>query len=290
MNFPSGDGSCAGWWTTPPGPAPWPAVVLVHGLGATRDMALPRYEQAFSAAGIAVLSFDYRHLGASPGQPRQLISIPRQLDDVAAALSYVRARNDVAASRVGLWGTSFGAAHVLTTGARDHELAAAVVQCPVIDGFDAARTLGLASAVSLSFPILRDLVSRLLRATRPTIGIVGDPGERALVTVPGAAQGWKSLMPVGYEFDNRLMPSLALQLLRYRPARKASNIACPLLVVVSERETLTSPQIATRAAESAPSGRALLVDADHFEVYHPPLVDRLIAEQVEFLRTHLIDS
>ena len=42
------------------GEGPHPAVVLVHGLGATHDMMLAQYEQHFAAAGIAELAFDYR--------------------------------------------------------------------------------------------------------------------------------------------------------------------------------------------------------------------------------------
>ena len=43
---------------------PHPAVVLVHGFGATHDMMLAQYEQHFAAAGIATLAFDYRNTGS----------------------------------------------------------------------------------------------------------------------------------------------------------------------------------------------------------------------------------
>jgi pimeloyl-ACP methyl ester carboxylesterase len=117
--------------------------------------------------------------------------------------------------------------------------------------------------------------------------IVGQPGERAFVTTTGAEDGWRSLMPTGFVFDNAMMPSLALSMLRYRPARLARKITCPLLVTVSERETLMDPAIAIRAAAHAPRGRALLADADHFDVYYSPLFDHLVAEHATFLRQHL---
>lgn len=28
-------------------------------------------------------------------------------------------------------------------------------------------------------------------------------------------------------------------------------------------------------------------DADHFTVYHPPIVERIVADQLDFLTTHL---
>ena len=56
--FTSHGESCAAWVTLPDRDGPHPAVVLVHGFGATHDMALPDYERRFAAAGLAVVSFD----------------------------------------------------------------------------------------------------------------------------------------------------------------------------------------------------------------------------------------
>lgn len=85
---------CASRLTLPGMPktsGPHPAVALVHGLGATHDMMLGQYEQHFAAAGIAVLAFDHRYTGASQGEPRQHISMPKQRDDVESALAYLKA-------------------------------------------------------------------------------------------------------------------------------------------------------------------------------------------------------
>ena len=82
MTFQSDGTRCAGWVTYPRGEGPHPAVVLVHGLGATHQMMLRQYEQAFAGAGIATLAFDYRNTGASEGKPRQRIAMRRQHADV----------------------------------------------------------------------------------------------------------------------------------------------------------------------------------------------------------------
>src|ERR1700742_3297640 len=93
---------CAAWLTLPAGPGPHPGVVLAHGLGATHDMMLAQYERHFAAAGIATLAFDYRHTGASDGQPRQHISTREQYYDVVAALEHLKSRPEVDGGRVGL--------------------------------------------------------------------------------------------------------------------------------------------------------------------------------------------
>ena len=47
------------------------------------------------------------------------------------------------------------------------------------------------------------------------------------------------------------------------------------------------PAIAVRVAERAPRGRAIRYPTDHFQVYHPPFVERIVADQIAFLTEHL---
>jgi len=79
-----------------------PVVVLAHGWTGVREQRLDAYAERFAAAGLAALAFDYRHFGASTGQPRQLLDIKRQLADWAAAVAFVRTRSELDAGRVGL--------------------------------------------------------------------------------------------------------------------------------------------------------------------------------------------
>jgi dipeptidyl aminopeptidase/acylaminoacyl peptidase len=124
---------CSAWLTTPSTPGPHPVVVLAHGLGANHTMALSRYQAHFAEAGISTLTFDYRHLGDSDGEPRQQLSLRRHRQDIMSALNFVRALPDIDAGRVALWGTSLGAMHVLMVAAGRSDLAAVVVQCPIVD-------------------------------------------------------------------------------------------------------------------------------------------------------------
>jgi hypothetical protein len=64
-------------------------------------------------------------------------------------------------------------------------------------------------------------------------------------------------------------------------------VQAPLLVCVCDRETLMDPGYAVRAADLAPRGVARRYDSDHFEIYHPPLVSTVLADQTDFLRKHL---
>jgi len=148
--FPSGEGHCAAWLTLPDGKGPFPAVVLIHGFGATHEMALPNYERWFADAGLAVVSFDFRRLGASPGEPRQRIRVKDMLADTDAALNWAQAQGVIDKRRVALWGTSLGASHAMVTAARRGDVAALVVNCPMIDGVSALARLGLVHAARLT--------------------------------------------------------------------------------------------------------------------------------------------
>ncbi|MEV6323957.1 alpha/beta fold hydrolase [Nocardia sp. NPDC051787] len=289
-SFPSGRDECAAWLTLPDGPGPHPVVVLVHGGGATHEMMLSQYEKRFSEAGLAVVAFDFRHLGESGGRPRQLVSHRRYARDVDSALAFVRSRPELDSARVALWGTSFGASHVVAAAARHPELAAAVVQCPVLSGRAVVARAGLRHLLRFTVPILSDLVRATLRLPRRYVPLVGKPGEFAFVNQPGALEGWLSVTPPGYRFDNRITAASGLGMLFYNAAAVASRVRCPLLICACDRENLIDPAIVEQVAATVPGAVLEHYDADHFTVYHPPIVERIVADQIAFLRTHLRPS
>jgi dienelactone hydrolase len=287
VNFRSRGTRCAAWLTLPPGPGPHPAVALVHGLGATHDMMLPQYEQHFAAAGIATLAFDYRNTGASDGQPRQHISTRAQRHDVAAAVDYVKARPEVDARRIGLWGTSLGGMNAIKAAASRDDLAAVVVQCPIVHGPGAARRLGVLASLRLAPAIAQDVLRVLTRHGRRYVPIVGPPRSLAMVTVEGAEAGWLSTVPPDGDFDNRIAAADAVAMVSTSATRQARYVEAALLVCVCDRETLMDPAYAELVARRAPRGVTRHYDSDHFEIYHPPLVSRALADQTAFLQEHL---
>ncbi|MEX0838065.1 MAG: alpha/beta fold hydrolase [Parvibaculum sp.] len=287
LYFPSGGARCAAWLTLPAGEGPHPAVVLCHGGGATHEMKLDQYERWFSEAGFAVLAFDYRHFGKSGGEPRQIMSPRKHVADVHAAVAFARSRPEIDGARVALWGTSFGASHAVVAAAADDDIAATVVQCPVLKGSAPAFASGFGTLNRLTGPIISDALRAAFGFRRRYVQIVGHPGDVAFVTVPGAYAGWHSVMPDGYVFDNRVAAAAALEVIRYDASARARDVKCPLLVCVSDHEELISPKVAARVARRAPKGVAKHYPADHFSVYHRPLVERIVADQIAFLSEHL---
>src|SRR3954470_11665134 len=189
VRFASGDAHCAAWLYRPEAPAPM--LVMGHGLGAVREMRLDAYAERFAAAGFGALVFDYRHFGASGGEPRQLLDIRRQLEDWAAAIAYARSLDGI--DRVALWGTSFGGGHVLEAAVRDGAVAAVVSQIPFTDGLASMRAADPKVAARLTVLAARDELTRLTHRPPVRVPVAGAPGSTALMTARDALAGVEAL-------------------------------------------------------------------------------------------------
>lgn len=118
------DGTLVGTFYRPEGEGPFPAVLTFGGSEGGRESG------EFTAAYLATLG--YAALGvayfAEPGLPDVLTDVPIEIleDDIA----WLRARAEVDASRIGVWGGSRGGELSLILAARDPELAAVVAEVP----------------------------------------------------------------------------------------------------------------------------------------------------------------
>jgi pimeloyl-ACP methyl ester carboxylesterase len=266
-----------------------PCVVMAHGFGATRDASLAPYAERFVAAGMHVLLFDYRHFGASDGRPRQLVSVRRQLQDYAAAVEFARALSGVDPARVAVWGTSFSGGHALVTAARVPGVAAAICQCPMMDGLAAVRRIleyaGPGQLLRLTGHGLLDLALAPFGRAHylPT---VGPPGSLAVMSSEDADVGYRALLPP--EARVEVAARIALSVGFYRPVSDAHRVRCPVLVQVCERDSVAP----AAAAERAIAGLGALAEVrrypiGHFEPYFGEHFEHSVTDQLEFLRARL---
>jgi len=262
---------------------------MAHGFGATRDASLAPYAESFAAAGLHVLLFDYRHFGASDGEPRQLVSIRRQLEDYAAAVEFARALEGVDPDRIAVWGTSLSGGHALVSAATVPGVAAAVCQCPMMDGLAAVQRIleyaGYRQLFRLTRQGLLDLVlAPFVRAHY--VATVGPPGSLAVMSSADAEAGYRALVPPGFRFEvaARIVLSFGL----YRPVRYAARVQCPVLVQVCEHDSVAPVEAAERVIDQLGDlGEARRYPIGHFEPYFGAHFERSVADQVEFLRRHL---
>jgi dienelactone hydrolase len=286
VEFPSGEETCRGWLYLPGGTSRMPLVVMAHGLGAVKEMRLDAYAERFVDAGYACLVFDYRHFGASAGEPRQLLSVARQLEDWRAAIAYARSRRDVDPHRVAIWGSSFGGGHVLATAATV-PVAAAIAQCPFTDGVASTLAVGVPTIGRVLLLACRDAVAAARRTEPVLIPLVGEPGTTALMTAPDVMAGFLALMPAGLEFRNAVTARVAFDILRYRPGRAARGVSCPLHVTVCDHDSVAPARATVRHVSKARRVEILRRPVGHFDVYQGDEFEAVVAEQVAFLRRHV---
>ncbi|MEA2141780.1 MAG: hypothetical protein QOI64_210, partial [Solirubrobacteraceae bacterium] len=98
-----------GWFYKVDGEAP--CVVMQHGFAATIEMNLADYAEVFHAAGLHCLVYDHPGFGFSdnqPAKPRQELDPWEQVRGIQHAITYAQSRPEVDASRIGVWGSSYG--------------------------------------------------------------------------------------------------------------------------------------------------------------------------------------
>jgi dienelactone hydrolase len=292
--FGSHGGTCQAWRYAPDEVAISPAVarpcvVMAHGLGGTRDASLAPYAERFAAAGMHVLLFDYRHFGASDGEPRQLVSVRRQLQDYSAAVEFARALAGVDPERVAVWGTSFAGGHALVTAARQPGVAAAICQCPMMDGLAAVRRIlqyaGPGQLLRLTGHGLRDAALAPFGRVH-YVPTVGPPGSLAVMSSPDADAGYRALGPP--DFRCEIAARIALTVALYRPVRYADRVRCPVLVQICEQDSV-APAAAAEAVvrRLGERGEVQRYPIGHFEPYTGTWFERSVGDQVDFLRRHL---
>jgi uncharacterized protein len=105
VKFASGDATLAGTLFLPAKPGKHPAVVLFHGSGPQeRDSERADW---FAGWGIAALAYDKRGVGQSTGD-FQRIPFPYLVEDGLAGIAFLKARSDIDARHIGVWGLSQG--------------------------------------------------------------------------------------------------------------------------------------------------------------------------------------
>jgi fermentation-respiration switch protein FrsA (DUF1100 family) len=280
-----------GWLFLPQDtPAPFPCIVMAHGFGGTRDCGLDRYAGRFRKAGFAVLAFDYRHFGASEGEPRQLYWNPLQLEDWSAAVAYARGLDEVDASRIALWGSSASGGHVIVTAAKDPEIVCVSAQCPGLDPRHEARgwfsRLGPRRIARLIMHAQRDMARSRFGLSPHKIPIVGRPGTVAFFDLPDAYAGYSALAPEG--FVNEVCARIVLRAGVYRPIEHAKDVRCPVLLQICEQDELVAPETAEATAEEL--GALAGVERypiGHFDIYHGAPFEIAVRDQLAFFKKHL---
>jgi alpha-beta hydrolase superfamily lysophospholipase len=91
--------------STAPPAAGWPGVVLLHGLGGSKEQCAP-VADILAAHGYAALAYSARGSGTSTGDLE--LAGPDETSDERALHDFLAARPEVSDTKIGCWGISYG--------------------------------------------------------------------------------------------------------------------------------------------------------------------------------------
>ncbi|KAJ5113807.1 alpha/beta fold family hydrolase [Penicillium angulare] len=272
---------------------PRPVIIMGHGIGAIKAAGLAPFASAFAAKGYYAITFDYLHFGESDGQPRNLLSIPGELQDFRDVISWARQQPDrFDLQRIVVWGSSFGGMHTTALIASDHELAGAIAQCPCVDSYAASNMQPFSKSLRIARMAISDWTRSLFGKEPIYINLTGDglPGSSiALMEGSDVMEGWDRISPSEVDFPNIITARSLLEFPINRPVLNVKNSRKPYLIVLPTYDNQAPLEAAEAAVRNAPFGEGLRVPGGHFDMYADGIsFDANISGQLTFLEKILV--
>jgi hypothetical protein len=277
IEFVSSEGvTLRGWFFTPDDAAgEVPCVVLAHGFAAVKEMHLDDYAEVFRHAGLACVAYDHPGFGASdvaPGKPRQEIDPWEQVRGFQDAITYAQGRPEVDAQRIGVWGSSYGAAHAYVVGAVDRRVKAVCGQAPLISGRRNFETLVRVDFWEATWELLAlDRQGRARGEAPITIPVVHEnPLEQSALPTPDSYEWFTR---TAAERAPAWVNEVTLRTLEffqgYEPGEYLKRISpTPLLMIVPPLDRLVPGEWACEAYETASHPKRLVtLPGGHFDAY-----------------------
>ena len=254
-----------------------PGIVMAHGLSAVKEMFLDDYADAFAQAGFTTLVYDHIGFGASDGEPRQSASPRLQLQGYRDAIFWLAGVPGVDPARIGIWGSSFSGAHVITLCAEDLPITAAVAQVPYLGEGGSEPPSG---AVEEIIKVAHDPLATIAAATDTSDGAGAmylDGAYRWFTdTAAERAPAWR----------NELLVAGFLEAADYRPFDHLSRSRVPLLVVAATNDQLTPPGPLIALDPKPHLVEVVEISGNHFDAYSAGFKTSSSAA-VDFFARHL---
>ncbi|KAF9872689.1 alpha beta hydrolase [Colletotrichum karsti] len=261
-----------------------------HGIGAIKAAGLSPFASAFTYEGYVAVTFDYIGFGESEGTPRNILNVQHELQDFRDVIKWVREPDQadwVDSARIVAWGSSFGGMHVTALMSEDHDLAAGISQCPLVDGPAGVLQMPLTRSLTLAATATLDIVGWLLGAKEPQyVKLVSDGSSTAVMASQEVVEGWARLAPEhGEDWPNMIAGRSLLSIMLSRPLQQVRKSTRPYLIVLPTWDHEASLDAAEECVRRAPLGEALRVEGGHFDLYKGgKSFEKNVEGQKQFLR------
>lgn len=247
-----------------------PIVVMAGGFSCVKEMHLANFAEVFAGAGLAVLLFDFRNLGASDGMPRQELNPWQQAEDYRHAITYAASLPDVDAGRIGIWGSSYSGGHCLMVAATDRRVKCVSVQVPTISGHQSGlRRVPMDKVDALTQMFAEDRARRMkgeAPAMRPLVG------DAAVNPVYPSGETREYFLNAGTNAPNwrNEVTLRSMEYARgYEPGIYVPYISpTPLQMIIGLKDSITCTDLQLEAYNRAPEPKKLvLLAGGHFAPY-----------------------
>lgn len=280
---------CKGWLYLPEGDEKPPVIVMAPGFACEKDFGPQVFAERFAEQGMAVFLFDYRNFGESEGEPRNLVSYRRHLQDWEAAIAHVNNLVEVNGNKMALWGVSYSGGHVIKLAAKHPELAAILALVPFADGRTYVKTMGFGDMMKATGAGIRDVLQMISFKPPYCIPVVVKPGEFGGLNSLGTYEGYLAQVPKDSSWENKTPARTCLTASFYRPITAAKRVKCSVSIIMGEYDTVIyTPSIRAMAA-AIPDCKLSALPMGHFNFYQDEeLFERVIKLQSKFLTEKLL--
>jgi dipeptidyl aminopeptidase/acylaminoacyl peptidase len=246
---------------------PVPAVAQGPGWMGLRSAKVYRpYHRALLAAGIGVLTFDYRGFGDSGGDATYLDPMT-QVADWRAATTYLETREEVDGDRLGAFGTGgSGGGNAVYAGGLDPRVKAVVSQVPVADGRDWLHRMRREYEWLELLAQIREANRRHATTGEPTLVA---PREGIMVATPE-----RKASTLKADVDDRVPQQVDVRsaeaIFAYRPIDVVDRIAPRALMLIAVENDATTPEDHAYALYERAGGPKRLViqtGTSHYAAY-----------------------
>jgi len=260
-----------------------PGIVLCHGFTGIKELILPDYARRFAGAGYAALAFDYRGFGESEGERGRLVA-SEQVKDIRNSITFMETLDEVDPERIGLWGTSYGAANAIQVAGIDSRPHCVVAQVGFGDGGRRLRSRPAEETAPVMELIGNERRQRVLTG-KPTMvdpfAIVSDPDTVAFF---GAAQ--RELPQLKTEISLEFLEAT----FEHRPEDVAHRIAPRALLLIAAERDVPTPADEFRsvyAKAGDPKKLVIIEGIRHYDIYSGEPFERSVQEALDWYGEHL---
>lgn len=261
-----------------------PVIILCHGFCGIQEILLPAFAEAFTQAGYATVTFDYRGFGDSEGERGRLVPA-MQIADILSVIAWAKDQPALDPDRIGLWGTSFGGCHVFGAAANNPDVKCIVSQLAFADG-ESIVTGKMDAAEKSAFIATLEKMDQKRKSS----------GKEMFVAITRVLNDDES--KAFFEENRQQYPKMDIKIpfltvretLLYKPDGNAGKVTCPTLVVVAGQDSVNPPEQGRALFDAVAATIKQLFEekkARHYDIYSGQHFASVIKAQIAWFATHL---